>query len=202
MRRDICYFFAVDVQTLYNAYLTVAQNDKFRRSCGQEPYHTLSFGLNFSMKYNFNGGACTLRFIPCQGGSAVNMRFSIAQAAGARYEKYAKDLTDGVTALLGIAAMKSEINVETFLAPENKVYAQPAAAPQPASAPQAAAPCAPDQNEADVKRCANCGKPIKDGDKFCSGCGQAIISNKRFCTQCGKETVADAVFCSACGNKL
>lgn len=210
MRRDICYFFAVDVQTLYNAYLTVAQNDKFRRSCGQEPYHTLSFGLNFSMKYNFNGGACTLRFIPCQGGSAVNMRFSIAQAAGARYEKYAKDLTDGVTALLGIAAMKSEISVETFLAPENKAYApneaaapQTAATPQVAAAvPQAAAPSAPVQNEANMKCCANCGKPVKDGDKFCSGCGQPVATIKRFCTQCGKEAPDDAAFCSACGNKL
>lgn len=48
MRRDLCYYFAADVCSVYNAYLMAAGNQQFRRECRQEPYHTLGFGLNFS----------------------------------------------------------------------------------------------------------------------------------------------------------
>lgn len=197
MRRDVCYSFPVSVERLYNAYLNAASNSKFRRECSQEPYHTLSFGLNFSMKYNFNGGACTLRFMPIQGGSAVNLRFSIAQLAGARYEKYAKDLTDAAASVLGVAGQETNIDVELFLSPANMVT--PAAsqtyAPQPAPEPiRSSSP----SNIA----CPDCGKALNDGDKFCSGCGKLVIVEKKFCTGCGKEVAVDAAFCSACGKKL
>lgn len=198
MRRDVSYFFAVDVKDLYNAYLAAATNDRFRREPNQEPYHTLSFGLNFSMKYNFNGGACTLRFIPCQGGSAVNMRFTLAQGVGARCEKYAKDLTDAVTLLLGVPAQRSSIDVEIFLNDDNKVARQTVKEePQP-TPPTPVVEAPPVSNFS----CTNCGNGLKEGDRFCSACGSPVEVQKRFCTQCGKEVAPTDAFCSSCGNKL
>lgn len=175
MRRDICFIFPVDVATLYNAYLTAASNDRFRRECAQEPYHTLSFGLNFSMKYNFNGGACTLRFMPINGGSAVNMRFAIAQLAGARYERYAKDLTEAAGAVIGVMGAPANIDVEEFLKPANQVTPQAthaAPAPAPVAAPTPAPSPAPAPNKG------------------------------KFCTKCGQNLPQNALFCSSCGNKL
>lgn len=197
MRRDVSYFFAVNVEELYNAYLAAATNDRFRREPNKEPYHTLSFGLNFSMKYNFNGGACTLRFIPCQGGSAVNMRFTLAQGVGARCEKYAKDLTDAVTLLLGVPAQRSSIDVEIFLNDDNKVVRQMVKEePQPTATPVM------ETSPVSKFSCSNCGNGLKEGDRFCSSCGTPVEEKKRFCTQCGKEVGASDAFCSSCGNKL
>ena len=115
MRRDVCYFFSADVVSVYNSYMTAATNSRFRRNCNQEPYHTISFGLNFSMKYNMNGGACTIHFIPYHGGTAVDLRFSVAQVAGARYEKYAKDLTSAAMDVLGVPAQLFSLNIDEFL---------------------------------------------------------------------------------------
>lgn len=192
MRRDICYFFPVSVDRLYNAYLTAATNSRFRRECNEEPYHTLGFGLNFSMKYNFNGGSCILRFIPCQGGSAVNLRFTIAQLMGARYEKYAEDLTGDASAVLGVAGKRVDIDVEIFMMPQNQVVAASAPVVAPATI----------QNVVNNNVCHNCGKIVEASDKFCSGCGTPLASAKKFCTKCGKEVSFDAAFCSECGNKL
>ena len=191
MRRDVCYYFPVGVEQLYNAYLTAATNPRFRRDCNQEPYHTLSFGLNFSMKYNFNGGSCTVRFISWQNGSAVNLRFSIAQLAGARYEKYAQDLTDDAIKVLGISGQKADIDVELFVSSENKIIDTP----KPADT-------SPSIQSAIAKVCPNCSKEVKETDKFCSSCGTPLSVQKRFCSNCGKEVLKEAAFCSNCGNKL
>lgn len=187
MRRDICFVFPVDVARLYNAYLTVATNNRFRRECHQEPYHTLQFGLNFSMKYNFNGGSCTLRFMPVDGGSAVNMRFSLAQLAGARYEKYAKDMTDEVIAVLGVMPARANIDVEAFLAQNGTVAAPVAPAAPVASAPVGYA--APNPAPAYTAPAPNPGyiapAPTQTGFKFCTNCGQKHTLDANFCTNCG-----------------
>ena len=217
MRRDVCYMFPVSVERLYKAYLAAATNDRFRREPEEKPYHTMSFGLNFSMKYNFNGGACTLRFMPYQGGSAVNMRFSIAQLVGARYEKYAQDLTETAAKILDSMWRTADINVDDFMLPQNMITPNgprtlPAAAyrpepapayqpepapaykPEPAPAPQPAVPA--------QRVCAQCGKTIRDGDRFCTGCGHPVAPAERFCGKCGAKAARDAAFCGACGNKL
>lgn len=121
MRRDLCHFFPADVKTVYNGYLAALGNKQFRRECREEPYYALTFGLNFSMKYNFNGGSCTVRFMPYQNGTAVNLRFSLAQLAGARYGAYDNDLTLAVEKELGIVAQTADIDVDDFLKPQNQV---------------------------------------------------------------------------------
>ena len=209
MTRSVCYFFPVRLDQLYNAYKAAAGNARFRRECKEEPYHTLTFGLNFSMKYNFNGGACILHFMPFGNGSAVDLHFTIAQLAGARYERYAKDLTGEVEALLRVRAQPVEIDEELFLKPENKhttVPAQetvPAPAPVPVAAPVSvpvAAP-APVAVPGQTKICANCGNTIREGERFCGACGTPV-ARKRFCTACGAEAMENAAFCGSCGCKL
>lgn len=198
MRRDICYFFPAVVDRVYNAYLTAATNARFRRDCKQEPFHTISFGLNFSMKYNMNGGACTVRFIPHMNGTAVNLRFSIAQLAGARYEKYAIDLTNDAAAVLGVPSQKIKIDVNAFLAPENKVVAAGQPAPAPVAAPQ------PVTTPVSGIVCSNCQNPLGERDKFCGKCGTPAPKKKKFCPNCGTEAVDDpeAFFCTECGTKF
>lgn len=164
MRRDLCYYFAADVCSVYNAYLMAAGNQQFRRECRQEPYHTLGFGLNFSMKYNMNGGSCTIHFIPYQGGTAVDLRFSIAQLAGARYKRYAADLTNTVIRILNITAQPIRLNIEEFTKECNKVVLQ--RMPESVSVPQ---------NVAKQSRfCINCGKRIDNNNNFCIYCGTRI----------------------------
>lgn len=154
----------------------------------------MSFGLNFSMKYNMNGGACTLRFMPCQNGSAVNLRFSIAQGFGARYEKYAQDLTDTAAQIIGTPEMLAQIDVEEFMKPANMVSVVAPVQPAPVSAQ------VPETSE---KICAACGGNLKQEDRFCIFCGKpAQEPANRFCDKCGNPVRPEAVFCSACGNKL
>lgn len=164
MRRDLCYYFAADVCSVYNAYLMAAGNQQFRRECRQEPYHTLGFGLNFSMKYNMNGGSCTIHFIPYQGGTAVDLRFSIAQLAGARYKRYAADLTNTVIRILNITAQPIRLNIEEFTKECNKVVLQ--RMPESVSLPQNVAK--------QSGFCINCGKQIDNNNNFCIYCGTRI----------------------------
>jgi hypothetical protein len=138
MRRDICFYIEADVKSVYQAYLNAATHSPFDRSCQQQPYHMISFGVNNSFKYNMNGGACTLHFMPQGTGTAVNMRFSIAQLMGARYERYAEDLNKAMQAFLPVAIRQASYNVDDFLKPQNQLTPssfQPAPAPKSAPAP-------------------------------------------------------------------
>lgn len=198
MRRDVCYFFSADVVSVYNSYMTAATNSRFRRNCNQEPYHTISFGLNFSMKYNMNGGACTIHFIPYHGGTAVDLRFSIAQLAGARYEKYAKDLTSAAMDVLGVPAQLLSLNIDEFLKESNKVTAITAVS-YPTEPPKVT--FSPSNQPSTAKICTNCGAELSDRDLFCSVCGTKV-EQKRHCSNCGKEVDGSARFCSGCGSKI
>ena len=206
MRRDICHFFPADVVTVYNGYLSALGNKQFDRDCREEPYFALTFGLNFSMKYNMNGGSCTVRFMPYQNGTAVNVRFSVAQLAGARYGAYDNDLTLAVEKVLGIVAQNADIDVDEFLKPHNQV----AEARQVYQAPPAPTPVAPTPvvtpppaaEPASFGFCAACGSPLREGAAFCVKCGTAVAPKEKKCQQCGNVVDPSDAFCSSCGNKL
>lgn len=216
MRRDVCYYFPVDVVSLYNAYLTAAKNPPFERSCREEPYHTFSFGVNNSFKYNMNGGACTLHFIPYQGGAAVDLRFTIAQLFGARYEKYAEELTSRAATVLRISPNRININIDEFLRAENKISASSAvaasfaapAAPQSVPAPQPTV--APVGEQSRILRsgnisgslCKSCGTHNEPGSAFCMKCGVSLTQNSALCPGCGANIPDGSVFCNRCGRKL
>lgn len=224
MRRDLCYVYPTDVRSLYLAYLTAAKNPPFGRSCREEPYHTITFGLNFSMKYNMNGGSCTLHFIPTEGGSAIDFRFSIAQGAGARYGRYAEDLARQAALTLGMMGTVANIPIEQFIDPCNQVDAYgtvaapvsagvpaapapaPTPAPVPAPTPVAASAPAPAPAQAapvgQARFCTACGSPLPEGGRFCSQCGVMVAPPQRFCTGCGAKVGMEDIFCFQCGTKL
>lgn len=226
MRQDECYFFNTDVVTLYNGYLRAAQEPPFERSCKEEPYHTITFGVNFSFKYNFNGGSCIMRFIPYQGGAAVNLRFVLAQGAAGRTGRYAQDLTDQAVKYIGAEWHKSKIDVELFTLDENKVvqglnstvYVPPVPQPspepvveavpvytytpvnEPVSVPVELPKTNPMAEEGII--CLKCGRKMPTDAAFCSSCGSALAVTEKFCSKCGTKALEDAVFCHACGNRL
>ena len=98
MTRDLCYFYPCPLNAVYGAFVQTAAQ-KFGKDCKQTPMVSISFGLNFSMKYNMNGGACTIHFMPYQNGTAINIRYSVVQLMGARYKKHAQDLTRSLRTL-------------------------------------------------------------------------------------------------------
>lgn len=200
MRRDICYYYDAPVAKVYQGYLAAAGNNQFRRECREEPYHTLSFGLNFSMKYNFNGGSCVIRFMPWQNGTAVNLRFSLAQAAGARYEWYDRDLTAAAATHIGVVAQPTKVPVDYFLNPANQVVAD---APTPATPQPTPIPVPPPTAAvAEGAFCMACGKPLPDGAAFCCYCGVKVPPKEHRCAACGKVNPDGAKFCAFCGNKF
>lgn len=194
MRRDIGYYYEAKIDQVYHAYLQAATNPPFERTCNYTPLHTISFGLNYSFKYNMNGGSCNLHFMPYGSGTAVNIRFSIAQAFGARYEKYAQDLCRAVQRFLPVAPCPASFNMDDFLRPENQVTsAAPAApkAPAPAPAPSTAA------------HCAGCGSPLAPNARFCSRCGAPVSTPAgKVCPNCHTQAQENASFCAACGTDL
>ena len=203
MRRDVCYFFPADVPSVYNAYLAAATNAQFRRQCNETPYHTIGFGLNFSMKYNMNGGSCILHFMPMQGGTGVDLRFTIAQLAGARYERYATDLTNTAAAILRLPSQRIVPNVEEFLRPENQITPDKVAAVQKPTLPEAPVePAEPAKPATPGKFCSQCGTALEPGDKFCNGCGTPVVKAEKTCPACGATAKPQAAFCSNCGQKL
>lgn len=129
MKRDLCYFYPCHMTDVYNAFIQSA-NQKFGKECKGEPPYTISFALNFSMKYNMNGGAVTIRLMPWQNGTAVNLRYSIAQAMGARYGAHARDLTTYVDSILGVRSSTANIDVNEFMAYESDAKQGYAAQPQ------------------------------------------------------------------------
>lgn len=200
MRRDVCYYFETDSKTLYDTYLTAAKNPPFGRTCDEKPYHTFSFGLNYSFKYNMNGGACTLRFIPMKTGAAVNLRFSIAQLAGARYESYADYLTEHAEKILHLRAQRCNINVDEFMKADSLVFSS-SAAPSPVTAqPTAQLQAAPAASC--EQYCSACGNKVPAGDAFCKFCGAPLAKAPQFCSHCGAKADQGAAFCTQCGQKL
>lgn len=195
MRRDIGFYIEANIEQVYNAYLKAAQNKPFERDCSTEPYHTISFGVNFSMKYNMNGGSCNIHLMPWGTGTAVDMRFSIAQLAGAHYERYAHDLNTAMQAFLPVVARPAEYNMDDFLKPENQVT--------PATLPKQAAPAAiPAATPAAAPTgvfCSKCGNPLAPNGRFCSQCGTPV---QRVCPNCQAPASSNAAFCTACGTRL
>lgn len=136
MRRDICHYYEADLQSVYNAYAKVA-GEKFGKNCEFHNGYKLSFALNFTFRYNMNGGACTVHFMPCKSGTAVNVRYSIAQLVGARYNAYDEELTKNVVAHLGVGSTIINSDPEQFerYAAEHSAKPQATRPEQPVSEP-------------------------------------------------------------------
>ena len=143
MRRDLAYFYERPINEVFAAFEQAA-NQRFGKDCKTEPCVRLTFGLNFSMKYNMNGGSVTAHFMPYQNGTAVNLRYSIVQAFGARYKAHAHDLTLFVNGILRVAGQPIQLDVDRFLDYEAGV---PSVAPAQASPALQQSGCPPQRWE-------------------------------------------------------
>ena len=226
MRRDICFYYPEDVITIYNAFLTAAKNPPFERTCSQQPYHTFQFGLNYSVKYNMNGGSLTLHFMPYNNGTAVNLRFSIAQLAGAKCDVFANDLAYYACSRLGLRSQYCSVDIEEFLKPENQVTMQNRA-PSPTPTPFApsvvnvtapVAPSAPTErltpDSAVVTPPVAPAAPVTPppsprpvytqpapqfSGRRCTKCGAPMATNARFCISCGTSYATSTEWICTCG---
>ena len=120
MTRDICHYYEKDIKSVYAAYIDAIKQG-LKKGCQEYPYYKICFSLGFSIKYNMNGGACTFHFIPYGNGTAVNVRYSIVQAFGAKYEAHDKNFTNLVVNILKVEAQNIQIPIEEFLNSSNQV---------------------------------------------------------------------------------
>ena len=197
MRRDIGFYIAANIEQVYQAYLNAATHKPFERTCSQEPLHTIAFGVNYSFKYNMNGGSCHIHLMPCGNGTAVNIRFSIAQAAGARCEKYAQDLNKAMQVFLPVTPQPATYDVDDFLKPENQVT--PATLQK---APAQNTPVNASANAPATTFCVSCGSKLDPDARFCSHCGKPVAPAQKVCPNCQPQFDSDAAFCSVCGTRL
>ncbi|MBR4257372.1 MAG: zinc ribbon domain-containing protein [Clostridia bacterium] len=182
MRRDVIHYYEKNIAVVFEAYKAAAMQ-KFGKDCRSEPYHTISFGLNYSLKYNMNGGACTVHFMPYNTGTAVDVRYSIVQLAGARYGAHDKEMSTFVSSLIGVPVQDINIPAETFLLEQNKVTTPPPIQRQVQQPAQQ--PVQPVQ------------QPVRQAQPV-----QPAQPVKKFCGKCGRKLTPGAVFCGHCGNKI
>ena len=227
MRRDICLVYQRHIHDVYNAYISSIKQC-FDSECNATPYYVIGYGIGFSFRYNMNGGGCTIRLMPYNGGTAVNVRYTLAQWAGARYEAHNKELTKYVARELGCEPYEADIDAEEFLKPENQMsqplpqaqptyqpqydpqpqyqaHMMPLPQPQPRPEPQYQAQPQPQvqpQIQPTVKVCDGCGAELKENAKFCSSCGKAVTPLAQNCPNCNATVDSNDRFCSECGAKL
>ncbi len=195
MRRDLCYFYPCATGDVFNAFIQAA-NRKFGKDCRViSEGKTLSFGLNYSFKYNMNGGSVTVHLMPYQNGTAVDLRYTIVQLAGGRYKAHARDLTLYTDGILRAKAQPISIDVNAFLSYEQNSPEIPAPPVQKAPAQPVPAKTAP----AD-KKCPKCGRAASPSAKFCAGCGNQF-ETVAYCQNCGAALQSGAMFCTNCGFK-
>ena len=184
MRRDLCYFYPMPVNVVFDAYVQAA-NQQFGKNCKIDAYKTINFGLNYSFKYNMNGGSVTAHFMPYQNGTAIDLRYTIVQAFGARYGKHAEDYTGFANRILGMQAQPIQLDINAFLnyeasTPSNVIptaSAQPMMQQAPVQqVPEQVAPVTqqPAQPAPQKMFCMNCGAKLVEGAMFCMNCGQKI----------------------------
>ncbi len=75
------------------------------------------------------------------------------------------------------------------MAPAPQHQAAPRTAPPPPAAPG-------------TGFCHNCGRALRQQDKFCPGCGVKAPSGASMCPSCGGEVEPDQKFCNSCGAQL
>lgn len=204
MRRDIVYYYNCPLEPVFNAFVQAA-NQRFGKDCQVEPCKTLKFGLNYSFKYNMNGGVVTAHFMPYQNGTAIDLHYTIVQAFGGRYKAHAEDLTEFVNGLLQTQGSVIDLDPDSFTAYEQQAPAQPQPQqpqpqqPQPQQQPVMQYPPS-GQPQMNGKACPKCGTVNVPDALFCVNCGNKLVQ-QAFCVSCGSPLTAGANFCPRCGAK-
>ena len=168
MRRDLCYFYPAPVQPVFDAFVQAA-NRKFGKNCRIDAFRTISFGLDYSFRYNMNGGSLTLHFMPYQNGTAIDLRYTVVQLMGARYQRHADDILAFVNAVLGLQAQPLQLDINTFLAYETSAASSSQPTPENTLPGQPVTPPVPQPQQR--RFCTNCGAPAVPCAAFCVNCG-------------------------------
>ena len=192
MKRDLVYFYDRPLDAVFSAFVQAA-NQQFGKNCKIDQGKTINFALNYSFKYNMNGGSVTAHFMPYEGGVAVDLRYTIVQAFGARYKAHAADLTGYVNNLLQAAGKLIELYINLFLQYEAQT---PSVGPVLVQSQQT--PYVPPK--ASGIPCPRCSALNEFGARFCVGCG-LDLSNEPVCKNCGAKLSATANCCAVCGTK-
>lgn len=174
MRKDLVYFYPAPLKNVYDAFYNAA-NQKFGKSCKADPFKTLSFGLDYSFRYNMNGGSLTAHFMPYQNGTAVNLRYTMVQSLGGKYKKHAQDYTQYIDGLLRVNGTVIQLDLQYFTDYEQRTPSGVLPQPMQQTMPPQQAPVQQPSQQ---------------------------IPRGKFCTKCGAPTSPDALFCTKCGNKL
>ena len=114
MRRDVFHYYPTGVKETFDAYFQVLSAKPFKKKPSATPYSLIAFGIGFSFKYNMNGGGVHVHFAPQGSGTAVQIRFSIAQLMGARYRAYDNLMTQKVEERLHVKAEPIDALPESF----------------------------------------------------------------------------------------
>ena len=114
MRRDVFHYFPASVEKTFAAYCTAVKRPPFDETPNIQQNRLISYRLGFSFRFNMNGGAINIHFAPKDGGTAVQIRFTIVQLMGARYGAYDDILTKNVESLLGEKAQRLDSMPDSY----------------------------------------------------------------------------------------
>ena len=93
MRRDLFHSFSQDIRTVFDAYLKVVKASPFNKSPTVQDCSLITFNIGMSLKFNMNGGQVNIHFSVNGNKTDVQVRYSIFQLFGARYQAYDSLLT-------------------------------------------------------------------------------------------------------------
>ena len=170
MKKEICHYYPKPKEVVFLSYER-AVNELLGAKIEKTPNESLIFDLEYSVKYNINGGGCHIRFAAYNGGTLVELKFVLAQATGARCGAIDSGLANLVENALGVESNAVYEGFDALVEMMNAPQPQPQMRNDPQYPPQARQGTQPPQN--------NC------RDNFCPRCGTKFAPNDNFCTRCG-----------------
>lgn len=199
MRRDVVYYYQLPLNDVFNAFVQ-GVNVQLGKDCKVVQGISISFGLNYSLIYNMNGGACNIHFMPHLNGTAVDIHYTIIQLSGAKYKAHAQKLAKFVNYALKTKGKKIRLSVKTFMAYEQQVMGSMQ------QNPAGSQPVMP-QNQAGSQPIMPQNQPVAQQPMPQNQVGVQPVMPRagqkgRFCTSCGTPYNAGTTICVKCGRRL
>lgn len=162
MKKEFCHYYPKPVEEIFTAY-DRAVKVVFGADAEKAPNKLIEFDLEYSFKYNINGGGCSIRFTESNGGTLVGLSYVIAGAMGARCNACDLDLTEEVEQIVGVQSKNVYEEFDELVRRMNT----PPPPPRGYGAGQGNMP----HDGGRANFCSRCGKPFAPNDNFCTNCG-------------------------------